>query len=83
LTEKLGSSCNEITPVKSERVSGRRRRFGLVVLAVGVLLSVAGVVLLGEAGVLEVIAIAALAYGIGLLVSGVFLAAGWRPGGHR
>jgi hypothetical protein len=63
-----------------QRRSGYGRQFGLVVALIGLLLSVAGLLLLGNAGLLEAIAIAALAYGIGLLVSGVFLSAGWRPG---
>jgi hypothetical protein len=66
--------------LESQRKAPRSRRFGLAVSVLGLLLSVAGVVLLGDAGVLEAIGIAALGYGIGLMVAGVFLAAGWRPG---
>jgi hypothetical protein len=69
--------------LKSQRKTPRSRRFGLAVSVLGLLLSVAGVMLLGDAGVLAVIGIAALGYGIGFLVAGVFLAAGWRPGHRR
>jgi hypothetical protein len=69
--------------LKSQRKTPGSRRFGLAVSVLGLLLSVAGVMLLGDAGVLEAIGIGALGYGIGFLVAGVFLATGWRPGNRR
>jgi hypothetical protein len=62
---------------ESRQQKAHARRFGLSVGGIGLLALVVGLLLLGNHGVLRTVAIAALGYGIGLVVSGLFLAAGW------
>jgi hypothetical protein len=57
----------------------RRRRFAILLAPVAVLLIGAGVLLAGRPGILHVIGLLALAYGIGLVLALVPLAGGRNP----
>jgi hypothetical protein len=67
----------------AERTRRRRRRFAMQLSPVALLLISAGAVIGGRSGVLHVIGLAAMAYGIGLAVALIWLAAGRSPVARR
>jgi hypothetical protein len=64
-----------------ERAARRRRRrcFGLLTLGLSALLLPAGAILSDAGSPWDAVGIAAIGYGIGLLVAGLFLLAGHNP----
>jgi hypothetical protein len=66
-----------------ERVVRRRRRFAVQLSPVALLLVAAGVALGSGRGLLHVVGLAAVAYGVGLAVALVWLAAGHNPIARR
>ena len=66
-------------PIDDEERKRRRRRFGIFAAALGALLLLAGTLFANRDGVLAVVGIVCLAYGIGLLVAGASLALGHNP----
>jgi hypothetical protein len=72
-------ALTEHGPIDDEERKHRRRRFGTFVGALGALLLLAGTLLANRDGVLAVVGIVCLAYGIGLLVAGASLALGHNP----
>jgi hypothetical protein len=64
--------------IDRERVR-RRRRFAVHLAPIPLLLVGAGIVLAAEGGVLHVLGLTALAYGVGLAVALIWLAAGRNP----
>ena len=69
---------DQIDPVVRRRA---RRTHALTAIVIAVVLLVGGAVLTGTGA--HTIGIIALGYGIGVLVAGGFLLAGWEPGRGR
>jgi hypothetical protein len=65
--------------MSTDTTTRQRRRFGLGVSALGIVLAPTGLVLAGGSGVVRTVGLAAAGYGIGFLVAGLFLAAGHNP----
>lgn len=63
----------------SQRRLKPRRRFGAVVAGLGVILLGVGIALARGDGLVRVIGLVCLAYGLGFGVSGIFLVIGWNP----
>ena len=72
-------ALTEHGPIDDEERKHRRRRFGTFAGALGALLLLAGTLFANRDGVLAVVGIVCLAYGIGLLVAGASLALGHNP----
>lgn len=61
----------------------RRRQFAAWIAASAVILLIVAVLLSDSSGVVHVISLVCLAYGLGFGVSAVFLAFGWNPLSRR
>ena len=69
----------EQRPGAANERTRRRRRFGILAAAMGALFLLAGTQFANRDGVLEVVGMVSLAYGVGLVVAGLALALGHNP----